>query len=252
MRMRTSSILWLAVAALALGPAVQSAHAGFNVLRNNVTWDATFEGDVAPPTGATPAWSLFDTQGVGAFQSSDGDIYTINTSATTAAVSYSQSTNWSAGATTARTVEIRTRVIPETYEAGDGAAGIILGLNSTAYNLRFHTNQVTYNAGGLNTAAALDTTQFHVYRMVVDQTANPAFSLYIDNALTPAFTSNGSWFNSPGFDMIVWGDFSTGGLAGHTETDYISWKIGAHPPVPEPASLATLALGGLLIARRRR
>jgi hypothetical protein len=230
--------------------AVPSVQAAFGVSRNGVTWDATFEGDVAPPTGSTPAWSVFDTQGVGAAQSSDGDLYTVNTSATTAAVSYSQQTNWTGGGQ-ARTVEIRTRVIPEAYEASDGAAGLVVGLNDIAYNLRFHTGQLTYNSGGLNTAATLDTTQFHVYRIVVDQAANPVFSLYIDGALAPSFTSNGSWFTSGGFDTIVWGDFSTGGLAGHTETDYISWAIGAHPPVPEPATLAGLAVGVSLLRRRR-
>jgi hypothetical protein len=230
---------------------LQPADAAFNVDRNGVVWDATYEGDVAPPTGATPPWVQFDTQGVGAGQSSDGDLYTINSLNVGSAVSYEQTNLWT-GPDQARTVEIRTRVVPESYEASDGAAGLVLGINDIAYDLRFHNGFVTFNSGGLSTAATLDTTQFHVYRVVVDQTASPVYSLYIDGALTPAFTSNGSWFTSAGFDKIVWGDYSTGGLSGHTETDYISWAAGAHPPVPEPASLACLAAGALLINRRSR
>jgi|GEM_PF-6384479 len=231
---------------------ISAASAALSVPRNGVVWDATFEGDVSPPTGSTPAWTSFDTQGAGANQSTDGDLYTINTTQVGAAVSYGVTSNWSTGGSV-RTTEIRTRVIPETYEATDGAAGIILGVNGVAFNLRFHTGFISYNAGGLNSIATLDTTQFHTYRMITDLTGSPNFSLYIDGATTPNFTSNGSWFFSAGFDTIVWGDFSTGGLAGHTETDYISWSAGAHSEVPEPTAVAGLSVAGaLLIARRRR
>jgi hypothetical protein len=231
---------------------IGSTQAAFLVNRNGVTWAATYEGDVSPPTGSTPAWSQFDTQGAGANQSTDGDLYTVNTTGTSAAVSYGISTDWSTGGLT-RTAEIRTRVLPETYEAGDGAAGIVLGINGVAFNLRFHTGFVTFNTGALSTAATLDTSQFHTYRMIVDLAAAPNFSLFIDGNPAPAFTSNSSWFFSSGFDTVVWGDFSTGGLAGHTETDYISWTPGSHPPeVPEPAGLALISLGAAVVMRCRK
>lgn len=226
-----------------------SAWAALMVPRNGVTWDGTYESDVAPPNTSTPAWTTFDTQGTGAGQSSDGDIYTINSTNVGAAVSYSTTELWSTAGST-RTVEIRTRVVPETYEAGDGAAGIVLGVNGIAFNLRFHTGFVSYNAGGLNTAVTLDTTQFHTYRMVADLTGSPNFALYIDGATTPDFTSNGSWFFSAGFDTLIWGDTSTGGLAGHTETDFISWTAGNHPQVPEPAGLALMTVAFAAFRRR--
>ncbi len=246
---KVSRLSLVAFAALVAGSA--SAFAAFNVNRNGVAWDATYEGDVAPMTGSTPAWGPFDTQGAGAFQSSDGNLYTINTSGVSAAVSYEQTDLSWTGAGLVRTAEVRLRVIPETYEAGDGAVGIILGVNGIAFNLRFHTGFITYNAGGLNTAATLDTTQFHTYRMVTDLTASPNFALYIDGANAPAYTSNGSWFFSAGFDKIVFGDFSTGGLAGHTDTDYISWTAGAHAQVPEPTTLGVLGAFSALLIRRR-
>lgn len=246
--MRNALLLSLGVTTLCAG----AAPAALLVPRNGETWAATYEGDVAPPTGSTPAWTQFDVQGSGAAQSTDGNLYTVNTAATTDAVSYFVTGGWS-GTGPTRTVEIRTRVIPESYEATDGAAGLVIGVNDIAFNLRFHTGYVTFNIGGsLNTAATLDTTQFHTYRMVADLAGSPNFRLYIDGNPSPVYTANSAWFNSSGFDSLVWGDFSAGGLSGHTETDFISWGPGALTNVPEPASLTALALGAFFLRRKSR
>jgi hypothetical protein len=238
-----------AAAWLALAPAC--AWGAFSVNRNGVVWDATFEGDVADLTASAPAWGVFDRNGF-ASETTDGNLYRYVSGSVGTSVSYEQLSTFAGGPDGAWTVEARLRVEPSTFEASDGAGGIVVGVNGVAYNVRFHSHTVTYNVNGsLNPVVpSIDPTQFRVYRMVVDQSASPAFSLYIDNDPVPAFTSNASWFISPGFNKIVFGDFSTGGLAGIVETDYVSWTRGAFP-VPEPATGA-LALGLAAAALRRR
>lgn len=238
---------------LLLAGASVAADGAVGVTRNGVTWDATFEGDVASLAGSTPAWSAFDL-GSSPTEFTDGDIRWVNTTAANQANSYSVASGWS-GTGGARTVEIRARV-PNADIVGDGQASLILGVNNVAYDFRFSSNGILYNDGnvGLGTAVSMDTSAFHIYRVTVDQSANPVINLYIDNNPTPAFTSNASWFTSGGFDSLVFGDISTGGEAGQVDVDYISWSDGVFPAaVPEPTSVAGIALiAGAAIARRRR
>lgn len=241
-----------AAAAALLGVAAAASHAALNVDRNGVLWPGTFEGDVADLTTSIPPWGIFDRNGFAA-ESSDGNIYRYVSGSVGTAVSYEQTATFAGAPGQAWTAEARVRVEPSAFEAGDGAGALIMGVNSQAYAMRFHTGFVTYNfSSGLSTVATLDTTLFHTYRMVVDQSANPAFSLYIDGNPTPVLTTNDTWFTSPGFNKLVFGDTSTGGLAGIMEVDYISWTAGAFP-VPEPTGLLAAAAGfGLLGLRRRR
>jgi len=229
------------------------AEAAVGVNRNGVVWAGTFEGDVADLTASTPPWAVFDRNGFAA-ESSDGDIYSYVSGSTGTTVSYNQNNSW-AGTGLARTVEARVRVPDANFAATDGVGGLVLGVNNLAYNVRFHPGFISYNDNvtGLFSVKELDTSVFHTYRAVVDQSASPIFSLYIDNDPTPVFTSNNHWFNSPGFDTLVFGDFSTGGLSGKLDTDFVSWTAGAFAPeVPEPALLGVVLLGALMLIRRRQ
>jgi hypothetical protein len=235
--------------AAALFPSVSIA--ATNVPRNGVTWDATYEGDVAALTDSSPAWTIFDVSNSNS-ATTDGDVRRHVTNNTAGANSYGFSgTGWTG---TARTAEIRARVVvdPLAPEAGDGTASFILGVNDEAFDFRFFTTGIAYNSGGLNTVVPMDTTQFHIYRVTVDTGANPRVNLYIDGNTTPAFSSNGSWFTSPGFNSLVYGDISTGGEAGSMDVDYISWTTGVHPEVPEPSALALTGAGAAALLRRQR
>ena len=250
--MNRKHFMRMLVAGVSMAGLCPVAGAATNVDRNGVTWDATFEGDFAALTGSTPAWSVFDV--ANSSESTDGNIRTHTTTAAAGANSYSVASNWS-GTGGARTVEIRARVPnPDIAGVTDGQASLILGVNNIAYDFRFTDDSLLYNVGGaLATVATLDTTQYHIYRVTVDQSANPIVNLYIDNNPTSVFSSSESWFTSPGFDILVYGDISTGGEAGTIDVDYISWADGVQTAVPEPASLGVLALAGVaLVGRRRR
>lgn len=250
----TSLSLGLVSAGMVVSLLPQGANAALNVNRNGVTWDATFEGD-SLPTASNPAWAVFDNNGFAA-ESSDGDIYSYVSGSTGTSVSYETTdSTWTSGGA-ARTVEIRARVPDAVNQAGDGVGSLILGINGIAYDLRFVDGAVYYNpasaGSGLTTAATVDPGVFHIYRLTVDQAANPILNLYIDNSPTPAYSTNANWFTSAGFDKIVFGDISTGGESGKLDVDYISWTSGVHAPVPEPTAVGLLALGGIALARRSR
>lgn len=251
--MKVFSLKVMAYASLAMAAGlVSEAEAATNVLRNGVLWESTFEGDVADLTTSTPAWTVHD-RNLQASETTDGDVYSLVSENTGESASYKTTAGYSS--TTARTVEIRARVPDSVFEAGDGIASLVAAMNGDAYDLRFASHGLLYNNGGsLSTVVTMDTSEFHVYRIVTDTNASPTYSLYIDGSTTAAFTSSTPWFTSAGFDGLFFGDISAGGLAGKIDVDYISWTDnGAFAPlVPEPSTLLCAAAGALFIAGRRR
>jgi len=241
--------LILAVAVTSIG--ALSAQAGEMVLRNGVTWAGTFEGDVASPTGSTPAWAVFDIGNTNS-ESSDGDIRTYTTGNEAGKNSYGYAGPSWIGAGTTRTAEIRARVPANgQYEATDGQGSFIVGVGD-ALDFRFYAGKIAFNfSTGLSTILTMDTSVFHTYRVTYDQAADPQVNLYIDNNAVPAFSTNDQWFGD--FDKLLFGDISSGGEAGQIDVDFISWTAGVHAPVvPEPTSLALIALGGLVLRRKSR
>ena len=213
---------------LALFAVDDAACGAVNVQRNGVTWANTFEGDVSNLTLSTPAWSVFDRNGL-ASASTDGEIYSYISSTTGTSNSYS-APNW-AGTGPARTAEIRLRVPDNSFEATDGSAALTTS-NGNAYDLRIYQDKLAFNGtGGLlspGNVFNIDMSQFRILRIVVDTNAPFIYSLYVDNNPTPTFQRNDSWFS--GFDLFNFGDVSTGGLSGKVEVDYISWTPGAFMP----------------------
>lgn len=248
--MRRSSIFISGVAVVASVVLAQASHAAFLVNRNGVTWANTFEGDVAALTSSTPAWAVFDKNGFAA-ESTDGDIYSSVSGSVGTTSSYT-APSW-AGSGSARTAEIRVRVPATAFEAADGAATFDTSLND-AFDLRLYHDKVAYNGtGGLTDSSnivPLDLTQFHLLRAVV-QTSSPRYRLFIDNNPTPVFSRDDAWFS--GFDVLLFGDISAGGLAGAVDVDYLSWTPGAFAPeVPEPAMLGLLPMAAMLLSRKRK
>jgi hypothetical protein len=85
--------------------------------------------------------------------------------------------------------------------------------------------------------------KFHLYELVYDHTAQTA-DLFVDGAATSV---NNIAATSSSTNQVTWG---AGSSAGQGSMDYALVRLETLP-VPEPASLGALALGGLLLMRRR-
>ncbi len=227
-----------------------STSADLNVDRNGVVWPFTFEGNALPDdNAANPAWAIFDLQGPTFMDMSDGDIYTITTfqnpsNMLSDTVSWAQNTSprWATGSA-ARTVEFRVRIPndPSIPIALDGAAAVTIGMNNRGYDLRLYDTKIAFNGANINGGVTdpvnivnIDLTEFHTFRIVIDQNAASVYKLFIDNNPVPAFESNDWWFDAGGFDTLNFGDISTGGLYGKSEWDFISWD----PNLAIPLGLA--------------
>lgn len=119
---------------------------------------------------------------------------------------------------------------------------------------------------------ASELTQWHEFWItikedgIVGNNATHQVTVYMDGALTPAGTfyvteaagdgsdyptgedHNGTIFRN--FLGMGSADSNTGRSASF-DTDFLSWKPGIYAPVPEPMTALLLALGGLLVLRRR-
>ena len=238
------AVTTLAVAAVVAAGAV-SAAADTNVVRNGVTWDATFEGgnqphfDQGPGPVENPAWTFGGASG-SAGGSSDGTAYIHNS--TPAGYYYFDQTDgtWT-NAGTARTLEFRARVVGQT--APDDAARLTIGINDDFWEFKLNTNGVQLGSFiPLGSVTPVDTSVFHTYRIVFDASLpTDKAKVYIDGDGTPAISTGAAAPNTiADFDLLRFTDGSTGGIGGTSEWDFISWTAGAHPAGPFEVSFATV------------
>jgi hypothetical protein len=106
-----------------------------------------------------------------------------------------------------------------------------------------YDTKVAYNGSNINggvldplNIVELDMTEFHTFRITVDQNAATVYKLFIDNNPAPAIATNDWWFDAGGFDTLVFGDISTGGETGKSEWDFLSWTPNDAIPIAGPAS----------------
>jgi hypothetical protein len=121
------------------------------------------------------------------------------------------------------------------------------------YNLTFSQDAIGYwNAGAYTTTAApLGISNYNDVRMLADINARTA-SVYINQQETPLFTFAPWAVGAENF--VMFGDASPSLIVGEVNLKHIRWTNEEFAPVPEPGTLGMLvvALGGALVALRRR
>ncbi len=243
-----SIFLTFGVALLVIGSQAQPAAAV--VTFDSTTWEGSYEADVLP---SADGWSNFNgtpntTQNVGTITVSGGGA------------------GWqlTAGSpfvgSTAYSLEMRARVL-----TGDGGNNpdMWLTIGNGAGNVDF-SQQFRNVSGGddiwrsaSNSSAAVNVlppggiTEWHIYRTTVntDTTTTINVSAYLDGSLTPDATGSPTPYAGVGNSF----NFSPNQPGDSFEVDYIRWTTtGEFAPIPEPASMALLVSGVMLMTLRRR
>lgn len=216
------------------------ASAEFNVIRNGVNWDATYEAVFEPHSGSTdPIW----IEGIGGAQSSRvaaGGILTL-TSVDISNLRYDQTgASWT-GLGAQRSIEWRMRVVSQS--APDRATDVLsFAAGDGFWIVEFKDSSLRLNGSSMGSDILLDTTIFRTYRLVIDSTQSVDRAvLYVDG--TEFITSGAATPGDAGAgDLLAFGDGSTGGIGAVIEWDFISWTAGAFPASPFGISFNTIVV----------
>jgi hypothetical protein len=233
-------IITLGAAAIAMGASyVQAAPTPFTYgyeASTNLT-----------PENSTPAWGRYWDGDY----SVSGGILTVTTPGTHGGtdlnnLEFQQTGSW-APTGVGTTVEVKLKT---NYSGSEGwAGGMVISTGSWSWGVYIGSGAIGVAAGGTGDLSIATDDAFHTYRFAGDETTG-ILSLYVDGSTTPAHTWNGT---ASAADYLSFGVPNASQAGGQIEWDYVRWtNAGAYAPVPEPASLTLLALGGLALRRRRR
>ena len=200
------------------------------------SWDYSYEGDYAPNSASQPSpkWNYYLSGSI--THDATGGIYTLDTQ-TAPATGASQMYFWINNATVYLDPSNPNGTVIEWRMKMDSTSGfhyMDIGDGSKIYNFTFMTNQ--FYAGSYVTT---DMTEFQIIRAEI--TPGVSADIYLNDVYQ---TTHPGYANTT-LNGIEFGDTSSS-RASITHWDYIRWAA-----IPEPATIALLGLGGLLIRRKK-
>jgi hypothetical protein len=190
-------------------------------------WDYSYEGDPMPD-GADPVWRCSSDE-VSVASISDG-ILTIDTSTAPGGKLYYYMTLGSSGGkwdgSASSTIEFRARAVKVGPGGNDKAGLLNINTGTQSWTLSLALDKISMPDG----AYPLDATEFHVYRITIDNSSGtPLYKVFVDGDLI--YTSSEA--KSSTTNRIIFGDSDSGaaGANGVTQWDYIRWtNEGAFEP----------------------
>lgn len=261
--MRTSK-LGLIAFGLVL-PMVNQGNVAAAAVLDSSLFNHKYEGDVVPVTDSngvtTPSYATGAPDISG--PSSDGNIMTYqNTVGTGGGYWESNSSIWAGGTNpvsdaNGSTIEFSIKVGTDATAGPWGAFQVFArdsgsGSNGNPAHLAVGPSMTGYRTSG-GSIAVLDTNSntdaFHTFRIAQDPDSGNLW-VWRDGILLLAGGTD--LWASTGAAYMFFGD-GGGYVGGPTmELDYFRWdSTGAYAPIPEPASLALIGLGTLLMFKRR-
>jgi len=246
-----SIFLTFGVALLVIGLQAQPA-AAIIISGDSTTWEGSYEADVLP---SADGWSNYNGT-----SSTTQNVGTISVDGGAGGAAGWQLTGGSPFVgSTAYSLEWRARVL-----TGDGGSNpdMWLTIGNGPGNVDFSQQfrnvsggddiwRLASNAGGPDVLPPGGVTEWHIYRTTVntDTTTTLNVSAYLDGSLTPDATGSPTPYAGVGSTF----DFFPNQPGDSFEVDYIRWTTtGEFAPIPEPASMALLVSGVMLMTLRRR
>ena len=198
-----------------------------------------YEGDTDPVPNYLNNWAA------GTSHSSDGNVLTYVVPEGAGGTTWIESTTWAGAISHDYTIETRLK-INYTYGAGAFDICVDTGAGEAAFVIIGNTSITYFDNGVWTTAPTADNTDgFHTFRLA-HEAGTSTVSLWRDGEL---------WSNLPtanfGASTMYW-LAGSGQAVGNADVDYYRWTDGAYAPIPEPATMGLLTLGGLVTLLRRK
>lgn len=145
------------------------------------------------------------------------------------------------------TVETSLKVTADGGDVPGMGIAVCNGSDYGFFTIATDAVRMTTAAGQAVIASGLDNTAMHTYRVAYNSTAG-SFSVWRDGVSLGDSLIGTSYTSA----FVAFGDLSSSTM-GTASMDYMRFDTsGAYSPVPEPATLSMIAIGGLCALRRRR